>query len=205
MKVACEEWIPPGPRRSCRLCSSSQGLQESRPDSRVRRRTRHGVEDEGEEGELPPLLRPGQVYETPIAGEGFWADVFGYRIEIQPNDRSSFSAWTSGLIWTPNVDDYEFVPYGALYFWRRPDDDHFFRATLVGVANELTVRALSSDGWGRLRDRPRRSRTTHPGGTGPSPWTASATSRRSSLWGTVRTGVGVGWRQDRWRPTPTTA
>lgn len=145
------------------------------------------------EEDLPPLVKPGKTYETPIAGEGFWADVFGYRIEIQPDDRSSFSAWTSGLIFTPDVDEYEYVPYGALYFWRRPDDDHFLRATLVGVANELLY-ARSPEGWGSYE-----TVFTFENYTPWWDWAESVDGERIDseelLWGTIRTGVGVGWRQ----------
>lgn len=150
--------------------------------------------DTGEEGyELPPLVRPGQPYETPIAGEGFWAEVLGFRIEVEPDDRSSFSAWTTGLIWTPDVADYELVPYGALYFWRRPDEDHFFRATLVGVANELTY-ARSPAGWGNFE--------AVFGFENYTPWwdwAEAVDGERNEAeelsWGTVRGGVGIGWRK----------
>lgn len=146
----------------------------------------------GDDG-LEPLIRPGQPYATPRAGQGFWADVLGYRIEVQPKDRSSFSAWSVGMLWTADVSDYELIPYGGLYFWRRPDDDHFLRATLVGVMNELLY-ARSPSGWG-----PYETVCTIENYTPPFDWGEFVDGERNDaeelLWGSLRAGIGLGWRE----------
>jgi hypothetical protein len=78
-------------------------------------------------------------YKTPRAGEGFRTKIFGRDVEVEPRDRRSTSAWDVGLAgWAPWPDARAVLPFGSLYFFRRPDEGHFFRGTVVGLYNDLT-------------------------------------------------------------------
>jgi hypothetical protein len=97
--------------------------------------------------QLPPLQQPGEPYETPLAGEGFRAEAFGKTIEVEPSDLRSISAWHAGIIASPGLSQREASPLGLIYLWRRPDEDHLFRAAIAGLFNEA-VYAVSPEGFG---------------------------------------------------------
>ena len=78
-------------------------------------------------------------YRTPRAGEGFRTRIFGRDVEVQPRDRRSTSAWDVGMAtWYRWPEDQRLLPFGSLYFWRRPSERWFFRGTVVGLYNDLT-------------------------------------------------------------------
>ena len=89
--------------------------------------------------QLPVLEEPSDPdYETPEAAEGFRTDVFGRDISVQPRDRRSISAWDiGGMGWYPAAESEHELPFAALYFWRRPDEQKFFRGTVSIFYNDL--------------------------------------------------------------------
>ena len=105
-------------------------------------------EEEEKEEELRPLHEEGKPYRTPRAGEGFSTKVFGFDVREPARDRRSVSAVDIGVATTaPGADDSEVLPFGSLYFWRRPDEDTLFRAIAVGVFNRVFY-AKSPEGFG---------------------------------------------------------
>ena len=147
----------------------------------------------GSEAELPPLHLPGEPYVTPRAGQGFSAELFGYPVQVWPDDRRRVSVWSLGATWTPGLSEGELLPYGALYFWRRPDDDQLLRATLVGLYNDVFY-ARSPAGWG-----PFETVLTLETFTPPIPWADYIDGERqddAELYLTsLRAGIGVGYRR----------
>lgn len=87
---------------------------------------------------LPLLVKPGEEYRTPRAGEGFRTEVFDQEVAVQPRDRRSVTAWDLGAAAVaPGVSEAEVLPFASLFLWRRPDEDTFLRAVVVGVYNEI--------------------------------------------------------------------
>lgn len=98
--------------------------------------------------QLPVLEEPSDPdYETPEAAEGFRTDIFGRDISVQPRDRRSITAWdVGGMAWYPAAESEHELPFAALYLWRRPDEQHFFRGTVSILYNDLLyAHSLTSD------------------------------------------------------------
>jgi len=146
--------------------------------------------------ELPRLLDPDDdAYETPAAGRGFRADVFGVDALVPPRDRSSVTAWDLGFVFQPGLEGAEFstyLPFGSIYLWRNPDDDHLLRAVLIGVLDDVDY-AHSPDGFG-----PFEWLLTFDNFTPPAPQAEFVdgvrNSREELIWGDGRVGLGFGWR-----------
>jgi hypothetical protein len=99
------------------------------------------AEDAARAAALPPLEPAGEAYETPRAGDGFWTRLFGKEVHVFPEDRRSVTAYDLGLTYTRGVSDFELLPHGSAFFWRRPDEDHFLRAELVHAPDMVVVAA----------------------------------------------------------------
>src|SRR6185436_1624159 len=85
----------------------------------------------------------GSSYRTIRAGEGFRTSLFGFDATIEPRDRRSTSAIDLGIVaGFPGADEASFLPFASGYFWRRPDERQFLRAT-VGILYNDVVAARS--------------------------------------------------------------
>ncbi len=142
-----------------------------------------------------PLLQPDSPeYRTPRAGEGFRIKVFGKEITVHPKDRRSVSDWDLGLaVNLPTPDGKEFLPLGAIYLWRHPNDQSLFRADMAGVYDDIFL-ARSSPGMGPFEWVVTFDNYTIPfaqyelvdGGS---------VKTQELLWGYVRPGFGLGYRR----------
>jgi hypothetical protein len=57
---------------------------------------------------------------------------------VKPGNSRSITAAELGVqINLPGADSRAVVPFGAVYLWRRPDDQSIFRADLVGLYNDI--------------------------------------------------------------------
>lgn len=144
---------------------------------------------------LPLLERPGQEYRTPRAGEGFRTEVLGEDIAVQPRDRRTVSAWDAGAAFVaPGLSEAEALPFASLFFWRRPDEDTFLRAVVVGVYNEIYA-SKSSQPF-----RPFEGIFTLNSYTVPVDQAEYVDGRRIDeeelLWGRIHPGLGFGYRED---------
>ncbi len=145
------------------------------------------------QGPLRPLHVEGQPYHTPLAGEGFTTTIFGKDVEVPPRSRRSVSAWDLGVSLSPGADRSQVLPFGSLYFWRHPDDDTLFRATIVGLYDDIRY-AKSPEGWGDFEWLGTFENFTVPFAT--SELVDGVTIEDESLyWGYVRPGIGLGFRE----------
>jgi len=141
-------------------------------------------------------LRPfdEEPYKTPRAGEGFRTNVFGRDVRVPARNRRSVSAWDLGLaVSAPGADETELLPFGSLYFWRRPDDDTIFRAIVVGVFNEVLY-AKSPESFGPFEWIVTFENFTVPTDLGEN-IDGTRIDEEELLWGYIRPGVGFGYRQ----------
>ena len=142
---------------------------------------------------LPALNPPGALYHTPLAGDGFCAEIFGRDIPVQPRDRRSTNAWDAIVaFYEPGPENAEFFPMGVLSFWRHLDDDQLLRAQIAVLYNDIF--------WSRKI-------------VSGSPWEWALTWRNFTvpfaqaelidgkpldqqelIWGYVRPGIGIGYR-----------
>ena len=77
-------------------------------------------------------------YRSLRAGEGFRTSLFGYDVAEEPRDRRSTSAIDLGAAaYFNGPDEGQFIPFASLYFWRRPDERRFLRATVGGIYNDV--------------------------------------------------------------------
>lgn len=136
----------------------------------------------------------GDRYRTPRAGEQFQGEVFGKEITVPPHDRRSVSGWLLGIQVNRAISENAgILPLGAIYFWRHPDDEHFLRAQISGVYNDIFLSRSSSS----LK---------------PFEWVftfnsvnlplshaelidGTSVESEELLWGYVRPGFGVGYRR----------
>jgi hypothetical protein len=82
----------------------------------------------------------GESYRSLRAGEGFRTSLFGFDATIEPRDRRSTSAIDVGAVAQfPGADEASFLPFASLYFWRRPDERRFLRATVGFVYNDVVA------------------------------------------------------------------
>jgi hypothetical protein len=133
-------------------------------------------------------------YRTPRAGEGFRTRIFGRDVEVHPRDRRSTSAWDVGAAtWYRWPEDEQVLPFGSLYFWRRPSERWFFRGTVVGVYNDLTYAHSLAE------ESPFEAVLTFDSETIPTDSAEYADGERIKreelLKGSVRPGIGVGFRR----------
>ena len=142
---------------------------------------------------LPPLERAGEEYETPRAGDGFWTRLFGKQVHVFPEDRRSVTAFDVGLTYTRGVSDFELLPHGSLFFWRRPDEDHLLRAVVAAVYNEV-LWARSWPGWGDFETVLGFQNLTPPFGQSELV-DGDARDEEALIWGSARGVLGVGWRR----------
>ena len=144
--------------------------------------------------ELPPLHKPGEPYRTPKAGEGFKTEVFGHPVEVPPQDKRSITAWDVGVSGSPGLEQSEALPFGSLYLWRRPDEDHYLRAIVAGLFNDISY-AYSPEGFGPFEGVFSFENFTVP--FDQSEFIDGERIQREELtWGYVRTGFGVGYRKN---------
>ncbi len=148
----------------------------------------------GDEKPLRSLDVPGEEYRSPLAGEGFQASVFGESVRAEPRDRRSVSAWDIGFsAVAPGVTGAEFLPYGSLYFWRRPDETQFLRAIVAGLYNDVLYSRTTPD------RSPLEAVFYFGNYTVPVGQTEIVDGKRFKseelLWGSVRGGAGLGYRR----------
>ncbi|MFW6324942.1 MAG: hypothetical protein ACOC0U_07765, partial [Desulfovibrionales bacterium] len=142
---------------------------------------------------LPSLSEGKEDYETPQAGEGFQARIFGREVKVPPRDRRSISAWSLGVqVNVPEPEDRFFFPIGSLYLWRHPDEDTLFRAEIAGLYNDLFY-AVSPDRLGPLELILTYDNNTIPLAQAPLV-DGEMLDERELLWGEVGAGVGLGYR-----------
>jgi len=80
----------------------------------------------------------GESYRSLRAGEGFRTRIIGRDVAIEPRDRRSTSAFDVGAAAQfPGPEFADFLPFASFYFWRRPDEHRFLRATVGGVYNDI--------------------------------------------------------------------
>ncbi len=101
--------------------------------------------------EEPRFVDPwdqGASYRSVRAGESFRTSVFGYDAEIEPRDRRSTSAFdVGGGAWYPAAQREHLLGFASAYFWRRPDEQRFLRATVGLVYNDVDAAyAFEPDG-----------------------------------------------------------
>ena len=142
---------------------------------------------------LPLLQPPGIPYHTPRAGEGFRTVVFGREVSVPSQNRRSVSAWDLGVVINePPPEHAQYLPVGALYFWRHPDADRLLRAEVAGVYNDIFLSRSQGDG-------PLEWVLTFNNFTVPFAQAelvdGEALDRRELLWGYVRPGFGLGYRR----------
>jgi hypothetical protein len=136
----------------------------------------------------------GASYRTIRAGEGFRTSLFGFDANIEPRDRRSTSAIDLGAVaGFPGADDANFLPFASGYFWRRPDERRFLRAT-VGILYNDVVAAHS------LGDSPFEAVFAFENNTVPfddnAQWVdgeRNEDEEMRKMW--VRGGVGLGYRR----------
>src|SRR6185436_20130527 len=77
-------------------------------------------------------------YRSIRAGEGFRTSIFGFDVDEEPRDRRSTSALDLGAAaYFDGPDEGSLIPFASLYFWRRPDERRFLRATGLGLYNDI--------------------------------------------------------------------
>ena len=82
----------------------------------------------------------GTSYRSVRAGEGFQTSLFGFDAKVEPRDRRSTSAFDLGATaYFNGPDETQFLPFASFYFWRRPDERRFLRATVGGLYNDVTA------------------------------------------------------------------
>src|SRR5262245_31869819 len=80
----------------------------------------------------------GASYRSLRAGEGFRTSLFGFDATVEPRDRRSTSAFdVGGAPYFKGPDEAQFIPFASFYFWRRPDEQWFLRATVGGLYNDI--------------------------------------------------------------------
>jgi hypothetical protein len=177
---------------ACALISTASGLAGEEPGG-----TPAGPAGEPAQQQEKPLpfldIHQGEGYRTPLAGEGFRTRVLGRDVTVEPRDRTSVSAWDLGLATeAPGVAGSEILPFGAIYLWRRPDPDTFFRATLVGLYDEVWFSK------GAERTRPFELVLTFDNYTVPFAQTEAVDGHRLKeeelIWGNLWAGAGAGLR-----------
>ncbi|MGH7337156.1 MAG: hypothetical protein ACREI7_06245, partial [Myxococcota bacterium] len=79
-------------------------------------------------------------YRSIRAGEGFRTSLFGFDVAEEARDRRSTSAMDLGAVaYFNGPDEAQFIPFASLYFWRRPDEQRFLRATVGGLYNDVVA------------------------------------------------------------------
>ncbi len=133
-----------------------------------------------------------QGVRTPRAGEGFRTELFGRPIHVAPRDRRRRLALDIGASTVaPGVTEAEVLPYGVLYFWKRPNDDEFMRATMLGIWNDaLYARSPRGSPFEvvltlRTFTLPVEEATFVDG---------ERIDNEELLWGNINLGLGVGYR-----------
>lgn len=145
------------------------------------------------ESELPFFDPDREPYRSLRAGEGFRTRIFGRDVNVPQRDRRAFAAWDLGSIFiAPEADESEVTPFASLFFWRRPDENSFLRAVVVGVYNEI-IATRSSDDLGGFEAVFTLDSFTLPIALAPLV-DGQRLDREELYWGYVRPGLGFGYR-----------
>ena len=79
-------------------------------------------------------------YRSLRAGEAFRTSLFGFDVDEEARDRRSTSALDLGAVaYFDGPDEGSMIPFGSFYFWRRPDERRFLRATVGGIVNDVVA------------------------------------------------------------------
>lgn len=137
---------------------------------------------------------PGEPYRTPLAGEGFRANIFGRQVEVPVRERRALRAVSLGYSTSfRDGSHHKSTPHGALYLWRHPDADSLLRAVIAGVYNDVFY-AHSPRYAGRYEWQTTWENMTVP--EDRAPWCGGRYVYDEELeWGYARLGLGVGYRQ----------
>jgi len=96
-----------------------------------------GATGNAEQREIDPWDQSAD-YRSIRAGEGFRTSIFGFDVDEEPRDRRSTSALDLGAAaYFDGPDEGSLIPFASLYFWRRPDERRFLRATGLGLYNDI--------------------------------------------------------------------
>ncbi len=146
------------------------------------------------EEQLPWFDAFGDDYKTPRSGVGFRTELFGEPVTVTPRNRRAVYAWGFGAsLAFPTVDNSEFLPYGALYFWRHPDENSLLRAVVAGLVNNVTY-AHSYPEWGGWEGSLHFDSVTLPIVQTES-IDGRAVEEEGLIWGRAHLGFGIGWRK----------
>jgi hypothetical protein len=152
------------------------------------------VEAAAPEKPLRKLDVPGEEYLTPRAGEGFETTVLGREVRVEPRDRRTITAWDLGLsAIAPGVPTQEVLPFGSLFFWRQPDERTFFRAVLLGFYDDI-IFAKSAESTSPIEAVFTFENLTLPVARNEY-IDGKGFEDEQLLWGQVRGGVGIGYRE----------
>jgi hypothetical protein len=160
-----------------------------------------GPADNAEQREIDPWDQSAS-YRTLRAGEGFRTSIFGFDVDEKPRDRRSTSAFDLGAAaYFDGPEEANLLPFASLYFWRRPDDQRFLRATVGGLYNDV----IAAHSFGKS---PFEAVFAFENNTVPfddnAQWVDGERNENEELrkmW--VRGGVGVGYRRQLvpgWKP-----
>ena len=143
-----------------------------------------------------PYLTPEQADEnTPLSGNGFRTHVLGDEVTVPAWNRRSFRAWQIGLqINLPAPDDRLILPFGALFWWERPEsNEHIFYGESVLVFNDIF--------FARRLEPSSSFEIVHTFNSYTIPVAldevvdGQAINSEELLYGYVRPGIGVGYRE----------
>jgi hypothetical protein len=148
--------------------------------------------DEPPPAQLPPLPKHDENYETPRAGTGFFTRVFGRRVVVWPQDRQSVTAWDLGAAYTAGAKESEWTPIGAIFLWRRPNEDVFLRGVISGFFNDIEY-AYSPKGWGSFELVTTLNNLIFPAAK-PEYVDGNPDHAQELTWGRMHFGVGLGYR-----------
>ncbi|MEZ6037236.1 MAG: hypothetical protein R3F29_07130 [Planctomycetota bacterium] len=130
---------------------------------------------------------------TVRAGQPFRAELFGALMERPFRDRRHVDAWDLGFVNSPGIDGGATLPLASIYLWRHPDDGHLLRVLANGIDNDVFY-AAAFDGEGGAEWVATFESFTWPGALGERV-DGEVDEREELVWGYVRPGLGVGWRE----------
>lgn len=143
-----------------------------------------------------PFLPSEELLQSPpLAGQGFRTRFLGREVTAPTVNRRAMNAWVVGSTLNfPAPSGRRTEPFGALYFWRRPDQDTLFYADIALVYNHLLFAQSFQSG------QPWEWVTTFENYTLPYLKQTELIEGRQQRaaeveWGYVRPGVGIGYRK----------
>ncbi|MBN2700987.1 MAG: hypothetical protein JXR29_06005 [Methylothermaceae bacterium] len=126
------------------------------------------------------------------AGNGFCTRIFGKELHVPVIDRRHIRAWFAGMnLNIPAPSSRLVEPFGALYFWDRPDERKLFYGDVALFYNTLFYAEKFRGNFEWI--------TTFENFTVPFQQNEIVDGRKQRdeeiMWGYVRPGFGLGWRR----------